>query len=87
MFEIVNNKVYYISPVVNEQTYNDQNLDTDLKVVKDKKMVKFVKIECDIFSEKFIKPEVFRYYFRSEEELRKQITTPKNDIRLNFQFN
>lgn len=86
MFEIVNNKVYFISPVVNEQTYNDQNLDADLKVVKDKKIVKFVKIECDIFSEKFIKPEVFRYYFRSEEELRKQITKPKNDIRLNFQF-
>ncbi|MCW1147157.1 hypothetical protein [Flavobacterium lacisediminis] len=86
MFEIVNNKVYYITPIIDDQTFKDENIDADLKVVKDKKIVKFVKIECDIFSEKFIKSEVFRYYFRSEEELRKQITKPKNDIRLNFQF-
>ena len=87
MFEIVNNKVYYISPIIDDQTFKDENLDVDLKVVRDKKIVKFVKIECDIFSEKFTKSEAFRYYFTSEKELRKQIVTPKKDTRLNFQFN
>ncbi len=87
MFEIVNNKVYYITPIMNKKTHKDENLDADLKVVKDKKIVKFVKIECDIFSEKFTKSEVFRYFFRNEKELRKHITKPKKDIKLNFQFN
>ena len=87
LFEIENNKVYYITPIIGKDTFDDKNLDVDLKVVKDKKLIKFVKTECDIFSEKFTKSEAFRCYFTSEKELRKQITTPKNDIRLNFQFN
>lgn len=87
MFEIVNNKVYYITPIIDEQIYKEENLDADLKVVRDKKTVNFVKIECDIFSKKFIKSDAFRYFFRSEIELKKQITKPKKDTRLNFQFN
>lgn len=87
MFEIVNNKVYYITPIIDDQTFKEENIDADLKEVRDKKIVKFVKIECDIFSKKFTKSDAFRYFFRSEKELRKQITTPKKDIRLNFQFN
>ncbi len=87
MFEIVNNKVYYITPIIDEQTYKEENLDADLKVVRDKKIVNFVKIECDIFSKKFTKSDAFRYFFRSEKELKKQITKPKKDTRLNFQFN
>ena len=87
MFEIVNNKVYYITPIIDEQTYKEENLDADLKVVRDKKIVNFVKIECDIFSKKFTKSDTFRYFFRSEKELKKQITKPKKDTRLNFQFN
>mgnify|MGYP006167003819 CR=1 FL=1 len=86
MFEIVNNKVYYISAIMDKETLKEENLDADLKVVKDKKLVKFVKIECDIFSEKFTKPNEFNFYFTNKKELRKQITAPKNDIILNFQF-
>ena len=87
MFEIVNNKVYYITPIMNKKAHKDKNLDTDLKVIKDKKIVKFVKKECDIFSEKLTKSEVFSYFFRNEKELRKQIVAPKKDSKLNFQFN
>ena len=87
MFEIVNNKVYYISAIMDKETLKEENLDADLKVVKDKKLVKFVKIECDTFSKKFTKPNEFNFYFTNEKELRKQITAPKKDIILNFQFN
>ena len=85
--KIVNNKVYYITPIIDEQIYKEENLDADLKVVRDKKIVNFVKIECDIFSKKFTKSDAFRYFFISEKELKKQITKPKKDTRLNFQFN
>ena len=87
MFEIVNNKVYYISAIMDKETLKEENLDADLKVVKDKKLVKFVKIECDTFSKKFTKPNEFNFYFTNEKELRKQIRRPKKDIKLNFQFN
>lgn len=58
LFEIDNNKIYYIFSYIDYSKYSTEMLDKDIKEIKKNKLINFIKIDFDILLDKFNLEEI-----------------------------